>query len=42
MSRRTFKEAAIAGIGHTEYSKASGRSELQLAAECAKAADPER
>jgi acetyl-CoA acetyltransferase len=35
---RTFKEAAIAGIGHTEYSKASGRSELQLAAECAKAA----
>lgn len=37
MSRR-FQEAAIAGIGHTEYSKASGRSELQLAAECAKAA----
>ena len=35
---RTFKEAAIAGIGATEFSKASGRSELQLAAECAKAA----
>src|SRR3569833_627295 len=35
---RTFKEAAIAGIGATEFSKESGRSELQLAAECAKAA----
>ncbi|SER17806.1 Acetyl-CoA acetyltransferase [Solimonas aquatica] len=35
---RQFTEAAIAGIGHTEFSKASGRSELQLAAECAKAA----
>ena len=35
---RTFTEAAIAGIGHTEFSKASGRSELTLAAECAKAA----
>ena len=35
---RSFKEAAIAGIGATEFSKASGRSELQLAAECAKAA----
>lgn len=35
---RQFTDAAIAGIGHTEYSKASGRSELQLAAECAKAA----
>lgn len=35
---RTFKEAAIAGIGQTEFSKASGRSELQLAAECAKLA----
>ena len=31
-------EAAIAGIGQTEYSKNSGRSELQLAAECVKAA----
>ncbi|MCC2655037.1 MAG: lipid-transfer protein [Panacagrimonas sp.] len=38
MSKRRFQDAAIAGIGHTEYSKASGRSELQLAAECAKAA----
>ena len=35
---RTFKDAAIAGIGATEFSKASGRSELQLAAECSKAA----
>jgi acetyl-CoA acetyltransferase len=33
---RTFVEAAIAGIGATEFSKESGRSELQLAAECAK------
>ncbi|MBW1756404.1 MAG: lipid-transfer protein, partial [Deltaproteobacteria bacterium] len=31
-------EAAIVGIGQTEYSKNSGRSELQLAAECVKAA----
>jgi acetyl-CoA acetyltransferase len=30
--------AAIAGIGATEFSKASGRSELQLAAECSLAA----
>lgn len=35
---RTFKEAAIAGIGATEFSKESGRSELQLAAECSLAA----
>ena len=35
---RTFREAAIVGIGATEFSKASGRSELQLAAECCKAA----
>src|SRR5262245_209481 len=35
---RKFVEAAIAGIGATEFSKESGRSELQLAAECAKAA----
>lgn len=35
---RQFQEAAIAGIGQTEFSKASGRSELQLAAECSKAA----
>jgi acetyl-CoA acetyltransferase len=30
--------AAIAGIGHTEFSKNSGRSELQLAAEAVRAA----
>ena len=36
--KRSFREAAIAGIGHTEFSKKSGRSELTLAAECAKAA----
>lgn len=35
---RSFKEAAIAGIGQTEFSKASKRSELQLAAECSLAA----
>ena len=35
---RTFKEAAIAGIGATEFSKESGRTELQLAAECSLAA----
>ncbi|MDB5984966.1 MAG: lipid-transfer protein [Nevskia sp.] len=34
----TTRHAAIVGIGATEFSKASGRSELQLAAECAKAA----
>jgi acetyl-CoA acetyltransferase len=32
------RPAAIAGIGQTEFSKNSGRSELQLAAECVKAA----
>ncbi len=31
-------EAAIVGIGHTEFSKNSGRSELQLACEAVKAA----
>jgi acetyl-CoA acetyltransferase len=31
-------EAAIVGIGHTEFSKNSGRSELQLAAEAVEAA----
>jgi len=31
-------EAAIVGIGQTDFSKNSGRSELQLAAECVKAA----
>ena len=30
--------ASIVGIGHTEYSKNSGRSELQLAAEASRAA----
>ncbi len=30
--------AAVAGIGHTEFSKNSGRSELQLAAEAVRAA----
>jgi len=35
---RSFQDAAIAGIGQTEFSKESGRSELQLAAECARAA----
>ena len=35
---RAFIEAAIAGIGATEFSKESGRSELQLAAECSLAA----
>jgi acetyl-CoA acetyltransferase len=33
-----FDDVVIAGIGHTEYSKRSGRSELQLAAEAASAA----
>ena len=35
---RQIIEAAVAGIGATEFSKASGRSELQLAAECSLAA----
>jgi acetyl-CoA acetyltransferase len=35
---RVAKFAAIAGIGQTEFSKNSGRSELQLAAEASKAA----
>ena len=34
--------AAIAGIGHTEFSKNSGRSELQLAAEAVRTAIPGR
>ena len=33
MSREMYANAAIAGIGQTEFSKNSGRSELQLAAE---------
>ncbi len=38
MSRSLRNRAAIAGIGQTEFSKASGRSELRLACEAAKAA----
>jgi acetyl-CoA acetyltransferase len=38
MSRTLKNRAAIAGIGATEFSKASGRSELQLACEASKAA----
>ena len=38
MSRTLSNRAAIAGIGQTEFSKASGRSELQLACEASKAA----
>ncbi|HWH30822.1 MAG TPA: lipid-transfer protein, partial [Mycobacteriales bacterium] len=32
------RQAAVVGIGATEFSKSSGRSELQLAAECVRAA----
>jgi acetyl-CoA acetyltransferase len=35
---RLFDRAVIAGIGHTEFSKQSGRSTLQLAAEASRAA----
>ena len=38
MSRTLRGRAAIVGIGQTEFSKASGRSELQLACEATKAA----
>ena len=38
MSRSFARETAIVGIGATEFSKASGRSELQLAAEAVRAA----
>jgi acetyl-CoA acetyltransferase len=38
VSRSLRNRAAITGIGQTEFSKASGRSELQLACEAAKAA----
>ncbi|HVM98503.1 MAG TPA: hypothetical protein VMT89_19060, partial [Candidatus Acidoferrales bacterium] len=38
MNRTLRGSAAIVGIGQTEFSKASGRSELQLACEAAKAA----
>jgi len=38
VTRSLGKQAAIAGIGQTEFSKESGRSELQLACEAVKAA----
>ncbi len=38
MSRSLRGSAAVVGIGQTEFSKASGRSELQLACEAIKAA----
>jgi acetyl-CoA acetyltransferase len=38
VSRTLRNRAAIAGIGQTEFSKASGRSELQLACEATRAA----
>jgi len=38
VNRSLRNRAAIAGIGQTEFSKASGRSELQLACEATKAA----
>lgn len=38
MTRSLRNRAAIAGIGQTEFSKQSGRSELQLACEATKAA----
>ena len=34
MERSLKDQAVIVGIGQTEFSKNSGRSELQLAAEC--------
>jgi acetyl-CoA acetyltransferase len=38
VTRTLSNKAVIAGIGQTEFSKDSGRSELQLAAEAVKAA----
>ncbi|HQR03364.1 MAG: lipid-transfer protein [Proteobacteria bacterium] len=38
LSRNPDRQAAVVGIGQTEFSKASGRSELQLAAECIRSA----
>ena len=38
MSTTLRDEASIVGIGQTEFSKNSGRSELQLACEAVKAA----
>ena len=39
---RPVTGAIIAGIGQTEFSKASGRSELQLAAEASQRRDRRR
>jgi acetyl-CoA acetyltransferase len=38
MTRTLKDQAVIVGIGQTDFSKNSGRSEMQLAAECVKAA----
>ena len=38
MARTLKDQAVIVGIGQTDFSKNSGRSEMQLAAECVKAA----
>ncbi|WTX00082.1 lipid-transfer protein [Streptomycetaceae bacterium NBC_01309] len=38
MTSGLTRRAAVAGIGHTEFSKDSGRSELQLACEAARSA----
>ena len=38
MARTLEDQAVIVGIGQTDFSKNSGRSEMQLAAECVKAA----
>ncbi|MBL7521530.1 lipid-transfer protein, partial [Frankia sp. CNm7] len=38
MTRSPHHQAAIVGIGQTEFSKRSGRSELQLAVAAARAA----
>ena len=38
MERTLKDQAVIVGIGQTDFSKNSGRSELQLATECVKAA----
>ena len=34
MTRTLKDQAVIVGIGQTDFSKNSGRSEMQLAAEC--------
>ena len=38
MSRSFARQTAVVGIGATEFSKSSGRSELQLSAEAVRAA----